>query len=101
MKSILCNFKSNDSEDLKEHYIVFHEVDCKCRYFINLFMRQNKVFRLKKCLRYDEFLLNQRFKVNHDFLVHYGAGRDAFEEKSVNYTNLVEIKYDITIPQHS
>ena len=43
-------------------------------------------------MRCDEFLLNHRFKVNHDFLVHYDAGRNAFEEKPVNYTSLGEIQ---------
>ena len=51
-------------------------------------------------MRYDEFLLNHQFKVNHNFLVHYGAGRDDFEEKPVQYTNLGEIqKYMITFVQ--
>ena len=52
-------------------------------------------------MRCDEFLLSHQFKVNHNFLVHYGAGRDAFEEKPVNYTRLGEIqKYEITFVQH-
>ena len=46
-------------------------------------------------------MLNHRSKVNHDFLVHYGTGRNTFEEKLVNYTNLGEIqKYEITFAQH-
>ena len=48
------------------------------------------------------FLLNQRFKVNHGFFVHYGAGRDAFDEKPDNYTNLEERqKNEITFAQHA
>ena len=98
----MCNFTSSDSENLKEHYIDFHKVDRGNRFFINLFKRQNNVFHPRKCLRFDKFLFNQRFKVNHDFLVHYGAGRDAFEENPVNYTILGEIqKYEILFAQHS
>ena len=45
---------------------------------------------------------NHRLKVNYDFLVHYGAGRDFFQEKLVNYTRLGEIqKYETTFVQHS
>ena len=52
-------------------------------------------------MRCDEFLLNHGFKVNHDFLVHYGAGRDAFEKKPLNYTHPGEIEnYEITFVQH-
>ena len=92
MKYLRSNFTLSDSEDLKEHYIDFHKVDLDNQFFINLFKRQNNVFSPRKCLRCNEFLLNHRFKVNHDFLVHYGAGRDAFEEKSLNYTRLGEIQ---------
>ena len=102
MKCLLCNFISSDSEDLKEHYIGIRRVDCDNQFFINLFKRQNNVFRPRKCLRCDEFLMNQQFKVNHNFWVHYGAGWDAFQETPVNYTNLQEIqKYEITFAQHS
>ena len=52
-------------------------------------------------MRCDEFLLNRWFKVNHNFLVHYGGGRDAFEEKPVNHTRLGEMqKYEITFAKH-
>lgn len=71
------------------------------QFFINLFKTQNNVLHPKKCLRCDEFLLSHRFKVNHDFVVHYGAGRDAFEEKPVSYMHLGEIqKYGIMFAIH-
>ena len=102
MKCLLCNFTSSNSEDLKEYYIDFHKVDQNNPFFINLFKRQNNVFRPRNCLRCDEFLLNHRFNVNQDFLAHYGAGRDAFEEKPVNYTRLGEIqKLKIMFAQYS
>ena len=101
MKCLLCTCASNDSEDLKEHCIDVHKVDCDNQFFINLFKRQKNVFCQRKCLMYDEFLLNHQFKVNHDFLVHCGTGRDAFEEKPVNYMHLGEMqKYGITFAKH-
>ena len=70
-------------------------------FFIKLFDNQNKVFHDKKCLRCSEFLPSSRFKVNHDFLAYYDAGKNAFEGKPLNYTNLGEIrKYEITFPHH-
>ena len=49
-----------------------------------------------------KILLNHRFKVNHDFLVHYGAGEDAYEEEPVSFVSIGEIqKYEITFGQHS
>ena len=102
MKCLLRKFISSNSEDLKEYYIDFHKVDRYYKFLIKLFKRQNNVFRPMKCLNCDKFLLNHRFKVNHDFLAHYSAGRDAFEEKPVNYINLGEIqKYEIAFAQHS
>ena len=55
----------------------------------------------KKCLRCNELLPSSRCKVNHDFLADYHAGKNAFEEKPVTFTNLGEIRrYDITFAQH-
>ena len=101
MKCLLCNFASNDSEDLKEHYLS-RISQSESKFFINLFKRQNSVFRPRRCLRCDGFLLNRWFKVNHDFLVHYCESRDAFDKKPMNYTRLgKEQKYEIMFAQHS
>ena len=100
-KCLLCNFQSNDSEDVRKHYIDFDNVDRNNRFFIKLFKKQNKVFHGKKCLSCCEFLRSSRFKVNNDFLAHYHAGKNAFEEKLVNSTNIGEIrKYEITFAKH-
>ena len=79
----------------------FIEIEILDQFFIDLFKRQN-VFRPRKCLRCDGFLLNHRFKVNHDFLLDYGEGRDAFKEIPLNYMRLGKIKkYEITFAQDS
>ena len=102
MKCVLCNITSSDSEDLKEHRIDFHKANRDNQFFINLFNGQNNVLHPKKCLRCDEFLLNHQFKVNYNFLVHYGAGRDHFEEQLLTCKCLGEIQnYEITFTQHS
>ena len=102
MRCLLCNFTLTDSEDVKEYYVDFHKVDRDNQLFTNLFQRQNNIFHQRKCLRCDEFLLNHRFKAKHDFLVHYGAGRDALEEKSLNYTRLGEIQeHEITFTHNT
>ena len=102
MKRLLCNFQSNDPDDVKKKYLDFHNVDQNNQFFIKLFKKQNNVFHGTKCLRCSKFLPSSRFKVNHDFLVHYDAGRNAVEEKHVSSTNFGEIrKYDIIFAQHS
>ena len=59
------------------------------------------MFLSRKCLRCDEFQRSTRFKVVHDFLVHYGASKNVFEEKPLVYTNIGEIqKYEITFGEH-
>ena len=101
MNCLLFNFTSSDSEDLKEHSIDFRKVNCDNHFFISLFKEQSNDFRPRNCLSCNEFLLNQWFKVNHAFLLHYGAGGNAFDEKPVNYTNLGEVqKYEITFAQY-
>ena len=80
IKCLLCNFATNDQNELKEH---LHNVDRDNQFFINLFRRQNNSFCRRRCLRCNEVSLNHRFKVNHDFLVHFGTDRDADEERSL------------------
>ena len=88
-------------EEVKKHCIGFHSVDRNNRFFIKLFKKQNNVFNGKKCLRCSELLPGSRFKVSHDFLAHWYAGKNVFQEKPVNYTNLGEIqKYEVTFSQH-
>ena len=96
MKCLLCNFQSNDLEDVKKHYIDFHNVDRNNQFFIKLFKKQNNVFHGKKCLRCNKFVPTSRL------LAHYNDAKNVFEEKPVNYTNLGEIrKYENTFAQHS
>ena len=76
MKCLLCSFQSNGSEDVKKHYVDFHNVDQNTRLSIKLFKKQNNVFHGKKCLRCSELLSSSRFKVNHDFLAHYDVGKN-------------------------
>ena len=52
--------------------------------------------------KYNEFLPRNGYKIIHDFVVHYDASKDVFEEKALIYTPLREIrKYEITFTQHS
>ena len=66
--------------------------------FSRSYLRNRTTFFMeKKCVRCDEFLPNSRYKVVHDFLVHYESGKDVFEEKPLTYTTFGEIrKYEIT-----
>ena len=54
MKCLICNFESNDLEDVRKHYLDFHNVNQNNQFFIKLFKKQNNVFHGKKCLRCNE-----------------------------------------------
>ena len=61
----------------------------------------NILFR-RKHLRCDYFLPATHFKMVYDFLLHYGSGKNAFEDKPLNYTTIGEIqKNEINFSQHS
>ena len=79
MKCLLCDFQSNDSENLKKHYIDFYNVDRNNRFFIKLCKKQNNVFHGKKRVRCSELLPSSRFNLNHDFLAHYDNRKNVFE----------------------
>ena len=100
MKCLPCNFASNDSEDLKGHYVDFHKVDRDIVFHQSIQETEQRFLSEEMFEMW--WILDESLKVNHNFLVHYGAGRDAFEEKPVKYTCLGEIqKYEITFAQHS
>ena len=71
MKCLLCEFNSNESQKLKDHYINFHKVDSENLFLKKLFKDQNNVFHGKRCVRCNEFLPTTKFKFYHDFLKHY------------------------------
>ena len=102
MKCLLCNFESNKTNEIKIHYIDFHNANKNNQFFINLLKKTNNIFCGGKCLRCDEFLPSTWFKVVHNLLVHYDGSKNVFEEKPLVYTNIGEIqKYSITLSEHS
>ena len=69
MKCLLCEYKTNDKNELKKHYLKYHNADENNLFFKKLIDQKNNVIHGKKCNYCDEFVSNN--KVNHDFLKHY------------------------------
>ena len=103
MKCLLCEFNSNESQKLKDHYINFHKVDSENLFFKKLFKNQNNVFHGKRCVRRcNKFLPTTKFKSYHDFLKHYELGKNFIEEKLLIVTNIDNIrKFEISYQNHS
>ena len=51
--------------------------------------------------KYNEFLPRNGYKIIHDFVVHYDASKDVFEEKALIYTTLREIKENMKLLLHN
>ena len=104
MKCLLCNFKAKNREEIKKHYINFHNVDEKNDYFKRLLTAENDVLVGERCFKCNEFIPTLEYKKSHDFLKHYKNGRDVnFIEKPIS---VVEIgssikKYEIKYNEHS
>ena len=96
MKCLLCDFRNNNLEELKKHYLNFQQVDRDNRFFKKLFEeQQNNVFYGKQCVRCKEFLPTAKAKSRYDFLKHY-------EEKPIAITTVGPIKiYEINFQNHS
>ena len=101
-KCLLSNFEENNSpERMKRHYTGVHKVHENNEFFINLLKPSVNVFYRRKCLRCDDFLLTTHFKKVYDFLLHYGSGKNVFEEKPLHYTTIGETqKNKIIFSQH-
>ena len=108
MKCLLCNYKNNERERLKEHNLKYHNIDEK-NLFFNKVINQNKnvVIHRRKCRYCNEFVFMN--KADHDFLKHYGKGLPIEggdnvddDERPVNISNVGGIKkIEITFKEHS
>ena len=102
MKCLLCNFKSNEKLEVENHYLNFHNVDKTNVFFQRLFDEKNNVFHGRRCVRCDEFIPITKFKLYHDFLMHYSDGKNVIEEEPVIVTKIGKItKFEINYQNHS
>ena len=109
MQCLLCNQKSTNIENLKEHYIKLHDVSENNVFFKRLISQKKKnVMYRRNCNYCNEFVFVNKAK--HDFLKHYmigsGSGNDDDGNddsvKPINVTNSSVIKkFEITFKEHS
>ena len=105
MKCLLCQYENNGKNELKEHYLKYHNVDENNLFFKKLIDQKNNVIHGRKCDYCDEFVFSN--KVNHDFLKHYEKGLSIdFDsgdlDKPINITNAGGIKkIEIRFKEHS
>ena len=63
MKCLLCDFKSNNTSELKDHSLNFHNVDRE-NSFSKDYLKTRTIFFVK-CVRCNEFLPTTKFKSYH------------------------------------
>ena len=100
MKCLLCSSNFDTNEELIQHYLTYHKVDQSNKFFQKPFQpqKQSPIFRYSvKCMRGNDFLMTNSYKVKHDFLKHYDQGQDTvFEDKPVDIVKTTQIlKYEI------
>ena len=104
MKCLLCKFETENTKEIKRHYINFHNIDENNNYFQRLLVNENDVIVGDRCPKCSEFIPTLKYKKSHNFLKHYENGReDYFEEKPIS---IIEIgnsikKYEIKFSEHS
>ena len=102
MKCLLCEYKSNNVDDIRKHYIVYHKVNERNFFFLQLFDNQNGLI-CRDCLRCHEFLTTKLFMTKHNFLKHYLEGeRKPAEFKPIDIIKKQDITlYQISFEKHS
>ena len=108
LQCLLCNQKFTNKQNLKDHYVKFHEVNENNGFFKKLMDQKKKNVMYKRTCNYcDEFVFAN--KAEHDFLKHYmiGSGNDendAFDD-TVRPLNVISQgvikKFEITFREHS
>ena len=105
MKCLLCDYKTNDKNKLKEHYLKYHNVDENNLFFKKLIDQKNNVSYGRKCNYCKEFVFLN--KTNPDFLKHYEKGLSIdFDsgdlDKPIDITNAGGVKkFQISFKEHS
>ena len=106
MQCLLCNHKSTNIENLKQHYVISHNVDENNNFFKKLIDQNNKnVIYRRKCNYCNEFVYIN--KAQHDFLKHYekgivfGSGSSSVAKPiTVTYLGIIK-KLEIIFKEHS
>ena len=98
MKCVLCQYKNNQLNDLKQHYIK----DENNVFFKKLINQNKNVLQWKKCNFCNDFVLK---KADHNFLKHYGRGfTDDDDNDNVPIVNTIVggiRKLEITFKEHA
>ena len=108
MQSLLCNQKSTNIKNLKDHYVKSHEVN-ENNVFLKKLIDQKKknVMYRRNCNYCNEFVFVNKAK--HDFLKHYmiGSGNDGNDDDNdavrplnVTYSGVIK-KFEIIFKEHS
>ena len=92
----------NQDDQLKQHYINFHDVDPNNHFFVKLFKPTKQRSRCQKCLGCLNFLAANKHKVLPNLLKDYSDGKtNPFEEKPIEIEKLGNITtYEITVENH-
>ena len=108
LQCLLCNQKFTNKENLKDHYVKFHEVNENNSFFKKLIDQKKKnVMYRRNCNYCNEFVFAN--KAEHDFLKHYmiGSGNDendgyddTVRPLNVTYSGVIK-KFEITFREHS
>ena len=106
MKCLLCKFNSNEKNELKSHYLKYHNVDENNLFFKKLIDQRSNIIHGRKCKNCNEFVFSN--KTTHDFLKHYDRGflenelTDFSVDKPLNIIKIGHIeKFEITFKEHS
>ena len=108
LQCLLCNQKFTNKENLKDHFVKFHEVNENNSFFKKLMDQKKKnVMYRRNCNYCNEFVFAN--KAEHDFLKHYmiGSGNDENDanDDTVRPLNVifqgVIKKFEITFREHS
>ena len=102
MNCLLSEYKSNSVDDIKKYYIVYHKINERNFFFLQLFDNQNGLI-CKDCLRCHEFLTTKIFMTKHNFLKHYLDGeRKPAKCKRIDIIKKQDITlYQISFEKHS
>ena len=109
MQCLLCNQKSTNIENLKDHYVKSHGVNENNSFFKKLIDQKKKnVLYKRNCNYCNEFVFVN--KAEHDFLKHYmiGSGNDENDDDGINAVRPLNVtnsgvikKFEITFREHS
>ena len=75
MNCLLCNYTTDDLDNIEEHYVNYHRINKYNFFFQQLMLNKDALLNID-CIRCQKFIPTKKYMSEHNFLEHYIDGEN-------------------------